>query len=299
MEMHQIKYFLAVADTLNFTRAADHCHVTQPALTRAIQKLEEELGGLLFRRERSLTHLTDLGRMIRPHLEEILQETMSVRSTAASFLKLEEAPLNLAVMSTIGPMRFIEFLARFRDAHRGIELAVHQGTLQQIQTMLESGEADVAIVAQPGDFSERVDAIDLYREHFVVGFATGHRFEDMATVPLAALEGESYLSRMNCEYRDHIRAMRESRGIKMRYCFRSEHEDWVQSMAAAGLGFCILPQHTPTVGGLLTRPLVDPEIAREVSLITLAGRRFSPAVAAFIRHARAHAWPGIPARRAA
>ena len=62
MEMHQIRYFLAVAETLNFTRAAEKCNVTQPALTRAIQKLEEELGGLLLRRERSLTHLSDLGR---------------------------------------------------------------------------------------------------------------------------------------------------------------------------------------------------------------------------------------------
>jgi LysR family transcriptional regulator, hydrogen peroxide-inducible genes activator len=58
MEMHQIRYFLAVCDTLNFTRAAQQCNVSQPALTRAIQKLEEALGGLLFRRERHLTHLT-------------------------------------------------------------------------------------------------------------------------------------------------------------------------------------------------------------------------------------------------
>src|ERR1043166_5326779 len=67
MEMHQVRYFLAVADTLNFTRAAEQCHVSQPALTRAIQQLEEEFGGLLLRRERKLTHLTDFGRLIEPH----------------------------------------------------------------------------------------------------------------------------------------------------------------------------------------------------------------------------------------
>jgi hypothetical protein len=64
MEMHQIRYFLAAARTLNFTHAAEECHVAQPSLSQAIKKLEEELGGLLFRRERSLTHLTDLGRMV-------------------------------------------------------------------------------------------------------------------------------------------------------------------------------------------------------------------------------------------
>jgi DNA-binding MarR family transcriptional regulator len=69
MELHQIRYFLAVAETLNFNRAAERCNVSQPTLTRAIKKLEEELGGPLFRRERKLTHLTDLGRLMRPHLE--------------------------------------------------------------------------------------------------------------------------------------------------------------------------------------------------------------------------------------
>ena len=77
MEIHQIRYFLAVADTLNFTKAAERCHVTQPALTRAIQKLEEELGGPLLRRERSLTHLTDLGRMMVPHLERVLADDLA------------------------------------------------------------------------------------------------------------------------------------------------------------------------------------------------------------------------------
>src|SRR3954449_12443032 len=66
MEMHQVRYFLAVADELNFTRAAERCHVAQPSLTRAIKLLEEELGGPLLHRERANTHLSELGRMVKP-----------------------------------------------------------------------------------------------------------------------------------------------------------------------------------------------------------------------------------------
>src|SRR5262249_49974825 len=69
MEMHQVRYFLAVAQELNFSRAAEKCNVSQPSLSRAIQQLEGEFGGPLFHRERHLTHLTDLGEMVRPHLE--------------------------------------------------------------------------------------------------------------------------------------------------------------------------------------------------------------------------------------
>ena len=72
MEFHQVRYFLALCTTLNFTRAAEACNVTQPALTRAIQRLEEEFGGPLFQRERSLTQLTELGRLMRPLMEQTL-----------------------------------------------------------------------------------------------------------------------------------------------------------------------------------------------------------------------------------
>src|SRR5215475_16047347 len=79
MEMHQVRYFLAVAQELNFSRAAEKCNVTQPSLSRAIQQLEGELGGPLFHRERHLTHLTELGQMVRPHLETVYNAVKHVR----------------------------------------------------------------------------------------------------------------------------------------------------------------------------------------------------------------------------
>src|SRR5262249_39280010 len=101
MEMHQIRYFLAVCENLNFTRAAEACNVTQPALTRAVQKLEEELGGLLLHRERNHIRLTEFGQAMRPHLQNILSNTESATTTAKSFLTLEDAPLRLGVMCTV------------------------------------------------------------------------------------------------------------------------------------------------------------------------------------------------------
>src|SRR6516225_4807163 len=73
MEMHEIKYFLAACRTLNFHRAAELSHVSQPALTRAVQKLEAELGGHLFHRERNQIRVTDFGRLMRSHLEQVLR----------------------------------------------------------------------------------------------------------------------------------------------------------------------------------------------------------------------------------
>ena len=80
MEMHQVRYFLAVADELNFTRAAEKCGVTQPSLTRGIKRLETELGGDLFRRERSLTHLTQLGKLMLPSLKAVYESAVSANN---------------------------------------------------------------------------------------------------------------------------------------------------------------------------------------------------------------------------
>ena len=90
MEMHQARYFVALCETLNFTRAADKCNVTQPSLTRAIKLLEEELGGPLFNRERNQTHLTELGRMMEPHLREVIEQAKISAGRASELFRVEE-----------------------------------------------------------------------------------------------------------------------------------------------------------------------------------------------------------------
>src|SRR5690348_3596226 len=138
MELHEIRYFLALSQTLNFTRAAETCNVSQPALTRAIQKMEDELGGLLFSHERGNTHLTELGRMLKPQLEEVMARTQAVRKAPTQSLRLEGAHLSLGVMCTIGPLRFVSFLSTFRAQHAGIEITLVEAVPDRLCDLLNS-----------------------------------------------------------------------------------------------------------------------------------------------------------------
>lgn len=95
MELHQVRYFVTPCKTLNFTRAAEACNVTQPALTRTIQRLEDELGGPLVQRERSLTQLTELGRLMRPLLEQTIAAAEAAKENAARFRRSELATLRI------------------------------------------------------------------------------------------------------------------------------------------------------------------------------------------------------------
>ena len=92
MEMQQVRYFLAVAEELNFTKAAEKCNVAQPSLTRAVKLLEGELGGPLFHRERANTHLSELGRMVQP--EEIARTAVFLASDDAGFITGQALHIN-------------------------------------------------------------------------------------------------------------------------------------------------------------------------------------------------------------
>ncbi len=290
MEMHQIRYFLAVCDTLNFTRAAEQCHVTQPALTRAIQKLEEELGGLLLRRERNLSHVTDLGQLMRPHLAQMLAEAGKAQQAARDLLKLDHAALNLGVMCTIGPMRFVGFLGEFRRQHPGIEIAIREATPDELIEQIIAGKLDIALLARPDPYPEQLDVQPIYRERYVVGFAVGHRFQSMNAVPLRQIGGERFLEQLSCEHHGYVSEICRQQDIAPDIVFGSEREDWIQAMVAAGLGACLIWESSSTIPGIVTRLIIEPEITREVALVSVAGRRFSPAALAFIRAAKAHRW---------
>jgi len=149
MEMQQVRYFLAVARMLNFTRAAEQCNVSQPALTRQIQLLEAELGGPLFHRERQNTHLSELGRVMLPYLETIQAQTEAVRAQAQASRRLEGVTLQIGVMCTIGPTILSDFVVVFRTANPNVELVVRDMSLEAVQTELTEGRLDLALLATP------------------------------------------------------------------------------------------------------------------------------------------------------
>lgn len=288
--MHHIRYFLAVCETRNFTRAAERCHVTQPALSRAIQQLEDEVGGLLFRRERNLTHITDLGALLRPRFQQVLDELSGVKQEASRFLCLNEAHLKVGIMCTIGPRRFTGLLTDFNRRHMGIQLQLVEGVPDGLSNLLESGEIDVAIMASSDRFPERFDVTPLFRERFMLAFPPGHRLAQLDMVPVREIDGETYLRRVNCEYWDYLSDICDAQGVNLTVSYSSEREDWIQNMVAGGLGICFLPEFSAVIPGLQVRAVTDPEVIREISLVTVSGRRFSPAVATFVAAVKSYNW---------
>jgi DNA-binding transcriptional LysR family regulator len=145
-------------------------------------------------------------------------------------------------------------------------------------------------MARPEPFGERFAVRPIYRESYVVAFPVGHRFQETNAVSLGEIEHEAMLSRLNCEYHDYVGAICRERGLKVNVAYGSEREDWIQSMVTAGLGICLIWESSPIIPGVMTRQIVDPEITREISLVSVAGRRFTPAAMHFSRAAQGFDW---------
>jgi LysR family transcriptional regulator, hydrogen peroxide-inducible genes activator len=289
MELHQIRYFLALCRDLNFTRAAEACHVSQPALTKAIKALEEEFGGALFRRERNNTHLTDLGQVVRPHLEQVLSASEAAQDQADGFKKSTKPQLKLGVMCTISPHVIVSFLRAIREKLPAVEPTIVERPGRQLLDDMMKGKIDVALVGMP-NLPDRLNPIPLYRERYGVAFAKGHRFERLNAVPIEELNHELYVQRSACEFDDHWEALGLDQDIPVKTVFRSEREDWVQALLAAGFGCAVMPEFLPRMTGVVLRLLIEPEVSRTISLATVSGRPFSPATKAVVNLAKSFRW---------
>ncbi len=291
MELHQVRYFLAACETLNFTRAAERCDVTVSSLTRAIARLEEELGGQLFRRERHLTHLTDLGRLMQRHLTAAQQATDAALTEAKRHAEAETR-LRIGVIASMPSAHLVAYLKALSARAPALDLDIWESNCEELAIALEASEIDIAIMSFP-EYGARFRAEALYREPYLVAFAPGHRFEAMNAVPMRELEGESYIKRLHCEFPSNFARLEVARpygAVRVRYS--TEREDWVQSMVAAGLGCTLMPKHLPMLAGILTRPVIEPEVHRTISVVTMAGRPHTAPVRHALETARTLDWAG-------
>jgi DNA-binding transcriptional LysR family regulator len=290
MEMHQVRYFLASARTLNFTRAAAACNVSQPARTVAVRKLEQELGEALFERGTRGLALTEFGQMVHPRLRAMAEQAEAARDLAHSYRKLSRAPLALGVMDTVGAGRIGGFLAVLREQQPGIEVAVSGGSASGVLESLDDGGLQMAVVSDGVGIPEHFVSLPLYRERYVVAFPPGHRFESFNGVRLSDVSDEAYVDRLSCELRDTVMAACHAADVRLYATYRSAREDWIQGLVMARMGFAFLPEYSVVVPGLPARPLIDPPISRQVTLVTSRAAARLPACKALLREVRRYRW---------
>lgn len=291
MEMHQVRYFLAVGRLLNFTRAAEECHVAQPSLTRAIKLLEEEFGGELFRRERNLTHLSDLGHRMLPMMRQCYESALTAKSLAQSIKSGAVAPLSIALSVAVNITLLISFLTELVRAMPGLELRFARGTSVEVAELLKRGEAEVAIAGPLGDHWDRLDAWPLFSEAYVLAVSKNHGLSKqiMAVAP-TELINERLLCRTYCENLKELTDFLEENGglPKAQHKVSSEHD--LVALLEADLGIGIAPRSSAQSSNVVFLSIDGLEVTRTVSVYGVAGRQRSAAASTLIKMLRAADW---------
>ncbi len=264
MEMNQVRYFLAVCEHRNFTHAASASNVSQPSLTAAIKKLEAELGGALFIRDRAGCRLTALGKLMLPRLKAMQAEAREAKAEAVRHTRLERVPISIGLGETIGLNRISKAVERFRARVPQVEIELIVATPDDLLNGLREGDFDLVVTAD--DVSPELYRIDpLYEEAYHLVVAKGHPLSQSDAVNLEMLAETAMLDRPNCEMRDTLHRSCADRGFELYATCRSNRVDWLLGLAQQGSGAVILPETAiPTQTSLVSRPIKDIEIARNV-----------------------------------
>ncbi len=241
MELNQIKYFVTLSQTLHFTRAAEACNVSQPALTRAIQKLEEELGGALFHRERALTQLTELGQQMVPLLERTLNAAREAKMLAESFRRRETSPLRLGLEFSIPPATLTPVMTSLRSHDAEIELTLRTGSQADLCERILKSEIDLALLVDAPDLPERLHRWSLFAERYVVVCQPEHRFKDQETVTPQDLANECLLlfEDAACPVRKYLSEIWDQNGFRPKRQHFGNSTDQLLEMVQAALGVSV------------------------------------------------------------
>lgn len=255
MEMHQVRYFLAVARTRNFTRAADECNVAQPSLTRAIKQLEAELGGDLFRRERPAAQLTELGQRMHPLLQQCYDAASGARALASSFRSGEVGALRIALTHSIDLSLLIPFLDQIRRQFNRLEFRFLRGTSQEVGEFLKNGDAELGIAAELGADWDRLDTWPLFTEDFDLVVNRHHPLAEREGIGFDDLRNEQLLSRSYCEHCGRLNSALREHGVDVERSHDISSERDLITLLEADIGFAVMP-HTASIPPTLQRAAV-------------------------------------------
>ena len=275
MTLTELRYIVAVARERHFGRAAEACFVSQPTLSVAVKKLEDELDLKIFERGSNDVSVTPLGEEIVRQAQAVIEQAAGIKETAKRGKDPLAGPLRLGVIYTIGPYLLPDLVKQAIKLFPQMPLMLQENFTTKLLDMLRTGELDAAILAEP--FPDTGLAVaPLYDEPFVVALPEGHALAKRSSIPSEELKKETMLllGTGHC-FRDHVlevcpeyaRFASNAEGI--RKSFEGSSLETIKYMVASGVGITVVPQLSVASGQqqhMKYVPFADPVPTRRVVL---------------------------------
>jgi LysR family hydrogen peroxide-inducible transcriptional activator len=270
MELHQLRYVMAVARTGNFSRAAELCHISQPSLSQQIAKLESELGERLFSRLKRTAVLTSAGEALLHRATRILAEVDAAHRDVADAAEQVRGKVSVGVLPTIAPYLLPRVLALTARECPGMEVRIHEATTAQLLASAANCEIDMAIVSLPIE-DQRFARQPLFEEELLLAVPPRHPLTKKRRVRLRDLETERFIlmEEGHCLGDQSLRFCHRH-DLQPHIAFRSAQLETIQALVAAGVGISLIPKlamHPKRAGQPVYLSLADPKPARTICVL--------------------------------
>ena len=288
MDINQLRDFVAVANCGSFSQAAVKCRVAQPSLSKAVQRLEAEVGEKLFIRLKRRTVLTPAGEIALKRANRILNEVEELRREVGETHGLRRGSVNLGVLPTIAPYFLPRVVSRFTEACPGLEIVIHEDMTVNLLRMIDVCELDLGIMSLPIS-SDGFERETLYTEELLLAVPAKHPLAVKEKVSLTDLEKERFIlmKEGHC-LGDQILSFCTQNDLRLQIVLRSSQIETIQSLVMAGLGMSLVPQMAQISGKtpLVYRSLEKPKPTRTNIVVWRKGREHTRAAAEFLKHLR-------------
>ena len=284
MELHQLRYFIAVAEERHFTKAARGLRVAQPSVSRAIRVLEEELGTPLFHRMKGNVALTPAGEIFLPWARRVLVDVDGATEEVRELADLGRGRLAVGATPSLSITLLPPALAKFHAAFPGIDLVVREGGSGDLVAELEQGALDVALVIMPLRHADKaLETAPLLREELVVAVPHDHPLASRKTMTIAELKGVPLVMfRDGYDLRAATIAACRRAGFEPVFALEGGEMDGVLRFAAAGLGVAVVPSMVIDPAGPLRAVRLAEPLTRTIGFANRRDRRLSRASREFV-----------------
>jgi LysR family hydrogen peroxide-inducible transcriptional activator len=288
MEFHQLRDFVAVASTGNFGLAAHRCHLAQPSLTKAVQRLETEVGEKLFLRSKRRTVLTSAGDVLYRHALRILNEVEQATRELAETNGLRRGSVKIGVLPTISPYFLPRVLAQFTQKFPFLELVVIEDRTADLLKLVDVADLDMALVSLPIS-QHGFEKETLFEEELLLTVPSKHPLAIKDKIELGDLDSERFIlmKEVHC-LADHVMKFCHKRDLHLQIILENSQIETVQALIMAGLGISLVPQMARISSRipLVYRSLENPKPTRSVTVVWRTGREHTRAASEFLNHLR-------------
>lgn len=286
MEIFQLRYFLAVAEHLSFTRAAQHLNISQPPPSLQIKKLEQELGGELFVRDTHSVRLSDLGDAFVPRARQILEEVASAVEEIGAIARLERGTLRVGASGALAYYLLPKLLIEYRARYPAIDVEIVERRTSQLLRLAENNEIDVALIRLPHARTTLVTR-HLASERLVAAVPASHRLAGASAVALGELREDPLIliAPPDEPFHDLIVELCASAGFKPRIALSGSNHATSCRLAGLGMGVCILTEmsrHLRVDPMPVFLPIEDEMAISSMALVSQPDERLGTAARAFI-----------------